>query len=163
MQKIILVYFAAAIRGDRAMANLVLDLINFIRQDLSIIVLTEHLASSDPNLVLATKLGKEKINLTVVDIENQDITWLDSATHFIAEVSGASTGTGREVEYARVKEHFGKVPAKVLCIYQIDKEAQVSAMIRGMSRESYPNVQVESYKDLFEAKDLIRDFLRSYL
>ena len=50
-------------------------------------------------------------------MERQDIEWLDQATHVIAEISGVSTGTGREIEYARTKGVLGKTPAKILCLY----------------------------------------------
>jgi hypothetical protein len=104
-------------------------------------------------------VGKEKANLLAEDVEQQDIAWLDQATHVIAEISGASTGTGREIEYARTKGGFGKVSAKVLCLYHTEREFFASPMVRGMTPDRYPNVAIRSYADVVEAKSLIKDFL----
>jgi hypothetical protein len=101
-----IVYCAGAIRGDRVMAETIRDIISFI-QSLGYVVLTEHVGTADPIQVFAEKVGKTKDTLTAEDIERQDIAWLDQATHVVAEISGASTGTGREIEYARTKGALG--------------------------------------------------------
>lgn len=152
------VYFAGAIRGDRAMAETFREIIRHI-QSQGLPVLTEHIAFEKPNEMLASKIGKAYADLTVEDIEQQDISWIDEATHVIAEVSGASTGTGREIEYARSKEHFGKTPAKILCLYHAEQEANVSAMISGMTPGRYPNITVRAYTDAANAKVIIDEFL----
>ena len=154
------VYFAGAIRGDRILAEIIIKLINYIKTDLKLQVLTEHVGSEKPIEAFAEKIGKSVENLSAEDIEKQDIDWLNQSSHIIAEISGASTGTGREIEYARTKEHFGKVPAKVLCIYQLDREYFASPMIRGMTKDKYPNISIKSYKSLDEAKELVRLFLK---
>ncbi len=154
----VLVYFGGAIRGDRVVAREMRELIRFI-QSLGVPVLTEHIASDDPIETFAGKIGKSKEALTAEDIELQDITWLDSATHVIAEISGASTETGREIEYARTKHVFNKVPCKVLCLYREDREWYASPMIRGMTPDRYPNVSVRSYTNIDEAKKLAAIFL----
>src|SRR3989344_4812651 len=126
------VYFAGAIRGDRTLAEVIIKLVNYIKTDLNLQVLTEHVGSEKPIETFAEKIGKSVENLSAEDIEKQDIDWLNQSSHIIAEISGASTGTGREIEYARTKEHFGKTPTKVLCIYNQDREYFASPMIRGM-------------------------------
>ncbi len=144
------VYFAGAIRGDRIEAENIILLIHYI-QRLGHEVLTEHIA-------------ERKIidkNMKAEDIEKRDIAWLDSATHIIAEISGASTGTGREIEYARTKHHFGKIKANILCLYGEAREFFASPMIRGMTPERYENVSVKKYKDVQEAKEVIEKFLES--
>lgn len=153
-----IVYFAGAIRGDRAVANTFREVIKFI-QELGFKVLTEHVGTDDPIATLAGKFGKEKKDLTAGDVEKQDIEWLNQATHIIADISGASTGTGREIEYARIKGMLGKVPAQVLCLYRKDREFYTSPMIRGMNRERYPNVLIKSYSNIEEMKPIVRDFL----
>lgn len=153
-----IVYFAGAIRGDRTMANTIQETVRYIK-GLGFLVLTEHVGTDDPIETFAGKIGKTKESLTAEDIEKQDIQWLDSATHVIAEISGASTGTGREIEYARTKGELGKTPAQILCLYHGDREFYASPMIRGMNRDKYPNVRVEKYKDLGEVKIKIKGFL----
>src|SRR5688572_12357355 len=95
-----IVYFAGAIRGDQIAKKSITEMIQYI-QSLKITVLSEHLAAERPNEALASLFGKNEHELTAEDIETQDIAWLDRATHVIAEITGASTGTGREIEYAR--------------------------------------------------------------
>lgn len=155
------VYFAGAIRGDRALSNVIIGLINFIKQDLGLPVLTEHVGTEDPIREFADKIGKKKENLTAEDIESQDIEWLNKSTHVIAEISGASTGTGREIEYARTKGGFGKIPSKVLCLYRRDREFFASPMIRGMTKDKYPNITIKSYETEEEARRIVGEFLKS--
>lgn len=151
-------YFAGAIRGDRTTASVFREVIRFV-QELGFKVLTEHVGTEDPITVFAKKIGKEKKNLTAEDVEKQDKKWLDQTTHVIAEISGASTGVGREIEYARTKGMLGKVPAQVLCLYNKDREFYASPMIRGMSQDRYPNVLIKSYSNIKEMKLIIKDFL----
>jgi hypothetical protein len=152
------VYFAGAVRGDRSLVQVMQEIIQFLK-DLDLTVLTEYIGTDNPDTSLAGKVGKTREDLTDDDIEKQSMVWLDQATHLVAEVSGASTGTGREIEYARTKEDLGKVPTKVLCLYLKERQPFVSAMVRGMTRDRYPNVFVQAYADLEEAKSIIRKFL----
>ena len=156
----IIVYFAGAIRGDRVMGYMIQEIVGYIK-GLGFQVLTEHVGSDDPIATFASKIGKTKDTLTAEDIESQDIAWLDQATHVIAEISGASTGTGREIEYARVKGVLGKTPSQILCLYHSDREFYASPMVRGMSQSKYPNVRIKKYKDLSETKVIIKNFLDS--
>jgi hypothetical protein len=155
-----IVYFAGAIRGDRAMADTIKQTIFYIKE-LGFPVLTEHVGTDDPIATFAGKVGKTKDTLTAADVEKQDIAWLDQATHVIAEISGASTGTGREIEYARTKGELGMTPAQILCVYHGDREFFASPMVRGMSRKKYPNVRIKKYTDAAAMKKIVKDFLES--
>lgn len=158
MQNSKIVYFAGAIRGDRSLAYAMREIVAFV-QNLGIPVLTEHVVSNDPVATFANKIGKEKANLLPEDIERQDIAWLAQATHVIAEISGASTGTGREIEYARTKGNLGQVHAQILCLYHKDREYFASPMIRGMTPDRYPNVTIRSYANTNEIASLVKEFL----
>ena len=153
-----IVYFAGAIRGERMMAEAMGEMVSFIK-NLGLPVLTEHVVTGDPIATLAKKIGKSKEDLTAEDIEKQDIEWLNQATHVIAEISGASTGTGREIEYARTKGELGKKPAKILCLYHADREFYASPMVRGMTQDRYPNILIRKYVTTDEAQGIIRRFL----
>lgn len=155
-----IVYFAGAIRGDRAAADAMKAIVQHIKF-LGFTVLTEHVVTDDPVAAFAGKAGIAKDALSAVTIERQDIAWLDTATHVIAEISGASTGTGREIEYARTKGALGKIPAKILCLYRTDREFFASPMIRGMTPDRYSNVSVRSYNDTQEAQEIVTEFLRA--
>ena len=144
------VYFAGAIRGDRIEAENIISFIHYI-QELGHKVLTEHIADK--------KISDKKMKAE--DIEKRDIAWLDCANHVIAEISGASTGTGREIEYARVKHYFGNKKARILCLYESKREFSASPMIRGMTPERYENVIIRKYKSIKEAKEIIKKFLES--
>src|SRR3989344_4397094 len=98
------------------MAQIIQDLVGFVKA-LGFPVLTEHLGADNPMEVQAKEMEKTRDEVTAEDIERKDIAWLDRATHVIAEISGASTGTGREIEYARAKGELNKTPAQVLCLY----------------------------------------------
>lgn len=154
-----IVYFAGAIRGDRVVVEVIQKIVKYIKE-LGFLVLSEHVGTGDPIATLAKKIGKTKEILVAEDIERQDIMWLDQATHVIAEISGASTGTGREIEYARTKSKFGKVSAEILCLYQVERKFYASPMIRGMTNNHYPNVTIKSYKDIEELKIIIQEFLQ---
>ena len=150
------VYFAGAITGDRIALKAMQELVRYL-QECGITVLTEHVAADDPK---AAQLKiYQKSGFTPENVEKQDLEWLDQSTHVIAEVSGASTGTGREIEYARMKGEMGKKRAKVLCLYQKAREKSVSFMILGMTPDRYPNVRVVSYSDVNDAIRTIREFL----
>jgi len=155
-----IVYFAGAIRGDRVMVNVIQEIVRYIKK-LGFPILNEHVGADDPIAAFAEKIGKTKDSLTAEDIEKQDIQWLDQVTHVIAEISGASTGTGREIEYARTKGKLGKAPANILCLYQAEREFYASPMIRGMNSERYPEMTIRVYKDIAEAKIIIETFLRT--
>ena len=152
------VYFAGAIRGERRFKKVFHELIAYI-QSLGFEVLTEHVGRSHPIAYQAKKLDEKVEELTAEQIEQRDIVWLDSATHVIAEISGASTGTGREIEYARTKGQLGKMPARILVLYVHDREFYASPMIRGMTPDRYGNILVKAYTTPEEAKKYIKDFL----
>jgi hypothetical protein len=152
------VYCAGAVRDDRTMAEALREMVRFV-QSLGIRVLSEHLGHENPILAFAHKIGHTGSEPPAHAIERQDTAWLDQATHVIAEISGASTGTGREIEYARTKGEFGKTPAKVLCLYHREREFHASPMVRGMTADRYANVSVRAYSDLEEMKAVIQEFL----
>ena len=151
------VYFAGSVRGDRCAVKTMKFLIESIQAE-GIPVLSEHIIADNPAKALLKK-AKEKKMTEAETIEHQDMAWLNQANHVIAEVSGASTGTGREIEYARLKEQIGEKPTKILAIYLKRRELLVSAMILGMKSDRYPNVAVRPYETEKEAWGIIKEFL----
>jgi len=154
------IYFASAIRGDSERAGQsVILLIQWLKES-GFTVLNDHIGDDDAIEAFARKIGKIKENLTAEDVEKQDIDWLNQAEYVIAEISGASTGTGREIEYARTKGKFGHRPAQILCLYNQKDEFFASPMIRGMTADRYENISIVSYNDIECAKKIIKKFLK---
>ena len=155
-----IVYFACAIRGNRVVHTLLQEMVSHIKSK-GIAVLSEHVVDEDARGAFAKAIGKKDADITPIDIERQDIAWLNQATHVIADISGASTGVGREVEYARTKGDLGQVSAQVLCLYHSDHADSATSMITGMTHDRYPNVTISSYTDIKEAVNHIDSFLHS--
>lgn len=155
---IMLVYFAGAIQGNRVAVDAIREIISFIKLR-GIGVLTEHLFGEDRFEFFSRMTGIRKEDIVADDIERVNVGMLDLATHLIAEVSGASTGTGMEIRYAMHKHFLGKVPARTLLLYCEDKKSHVSNMVKGMNPLRYPTVTVCSYKDATEAKKIVAEFL----
>lgn len=157
-----LVYFSAAIRGDVIAKKVVTELINYIQNDLRVLVLSQHVGAEDPKQSLLKFLRADPEKLSPAEfeslVEEQDTEWVNECTHLVAEVSGASTGVGVEIGHARLKHLLGYPPAKILCLYK--SGSQPSAMITGMRTERWPQVRVASYRDIEHAKILVADFLR---
>lgn len=148
------VYFAGSITGDRSRASMFKEIISAI-QSTNARVLTEHFALENPNAHLANFLGKKYEDLTPEDIETQDMAWINESTHVVAEISSPSTGTGREIEYARSKHLYGHVPAEILCLYAHD--AKPSKMITGMA-DRYLNIRVQEYSSLEDMQEKVKKF-----
>ena len=104
-------------------------------------VLTEHIGDNNISVI-----GED--NLTDVQIYDRDSSWISSCDAVIAEVSSPSLGVGYEIGFAEMSDK------PVLCLYDVDSNFQLSAMISGNS-----NVKVKCYKDLAEAKLTIRKFI----
>ena len=151
------VYFAGSITGVRTNAGIFKDIIEMI-QALDKNVLTEHFKFPNPNTFLAKFINKELGDLLPEDIEKQDTAWIDESDYVVAEISAASTGTGREVEYARSKHLYGHPKAEVLCLYE--EGSRASAMITGMTPDRYPNVTVRSYKNLDDINKTLKEFFK---
>ena len=105
-------------------------------------VLTEHIGHTG-----ISPMGE--VGLTDQEIYNRDMDWLSSSDVVVADVSTPSLGVGFEIASA-IRQ--GK---SVLCIYRIQEERRLSAMISGC-----PDIQVKEYTKLNEAKQIMDDFFR---
>jgi len=110
------VYFAGSIRGGRDDAAWYAELIAYISQFAT--VLTEHIG--------LIALGTDgDVGLSVAEIYERDIAWIEEADAVVAEVSTPSLGVGYEL---RIAEQRG-IP--VLCLFRADTGRKLSAMIAG--------------------------------
>jgi len=133
------IYFAGSIRGGREDAALYLQIIEYLKNFGE--VLTEHVG--DPKL---TALGDDGPSDQY--IHDRDLEWLQASDVLVAEVTAVSMGVGYEIGRA---VESGK---RVLCLFRPDSGKSLSAMIAGC-----PNLEVNKYQNLDEAKLAINKFL----
>ncbi len=134
------IYFAGAIRGGRADADLYRQLVTFLSG--FGLVLTEHVGDE--------VLLSEEQGLSEAEIFARDMGWLKEADVVIAEVTTPSLGVGYELGIA---QHLGK---RILCLFRSGECRSLSAMVAGN-----PCFEVAEYQDFSEACDLITTFLIS--
>lgn len=132
------IYFAGAIRGGRADADLYRQLVAFLSG--FGVVLTEHVG--DEVLLL------DEHDLRESEIFARDMGWLKEADVVIAEVTTPSLGVGYELGIA---QHLGK---RILCLFRDGEQRSLSAMVAGNSC-----FQVAEYQDFSEACDIMTTFL----
>ena len=135
------IYFAGSIRGGREHIEFYQKIIDCLRQYGE--VLTEHVA--DDKL---SEIGEK--NLSDSYIYKRDLDWLTSSDVVIAEVSNPSLGVGFEIAKAV------DVRKKILCLYKIQVNKRLSAMIAGC-----PGVKVKEYVELGDAISEIDNFMLS--
>ena len=124
------IYFAGSVRGGREKRKEFEEIISKLKEFGK--VLTEHI--SDP------EIEKFEYHQTDREIYEQDINWLRNRDVMVAEVSILSIGVGYEIGYADAMEK------RVICLYDLNSEKQLSAMIRGNSK-----IEILEYTDINEA------------
>jgi hypothetical protein len=132
------IYFAGSIRGGRNDLELYREIISYLTKFGE--VLTEHIGEAG-----LTPMGESGISDSV--IYHRDIDWLSQSGFVVAEVSTPSLGVGFEISRAV------ELNKKVLCLYRIQQDRKLSAMISGC-----PDIQVKEYQTLEEAKQIINVF-----
>ncbi len=132
------VYFAGAIRGGRADAELYARIIDYLKEK-GHIVLTEHVGHPELNLL---EQGKDRDGA----IYAQDTAWLRESDMLIGECTSPSLGVGYELAYA---ERFGKP----CYLFYNKSRTQLSAMLTG---DPYFHIfPYETENELFEALDRV--------
>ncbi len=80
----------------------------------------------------------------------------------IFEVSTPSLGTGIEIAHAYLRPKLGLPPIPILALYRKDSWSnKLSTMIRGISKEIYPNFTVYDYTSIENGKLAIKEFLKN--
>jgi hypothetical protein len=134
------IYFAGSIRGGRNDIEIYKEIINYLRFFGE--VLTEHIGDDG-----ITPNGE--VDKTDHEIFKRDMDWLSSSDMVVAEVSIPSLGVGFEI--ARAVE----LNIKVLCLYRVQKERKLSAMISGC-----PDILVKEYRTVEDLKQIIDNFMK---
>jgi nucleoside 2-deoxyribosyltransferase len=133
------IYFAGSIRGGRDDQELYEKIINYLHSFGE--VLTEHVGHAG-----ITPSGE--VSMSDQEIYNRDIDWLNSSDIVLAEVSMPSLGVGFEI--ARAVE----LKKKVLCLYRVQVDKKLSAMISGC-----PEIQVKEYQTFEDVMRIIGEFV----
>ncbi len=135
------IYFAGAIRGGRQKIEDYKKIIEKLESYGE--VLTKHIADSS-----ITDKGEN--NLTLKQIYERDIEWLEKADLVIAEVSVPSLGIGYEIGHAEALQK------KIICFYEMNENnAALSAMIGGNN-----NLIIYKYNNVEEILKIIDNELR---
>lgn len=134
------IYFAGSIRGGRTDLEVYKKIINYLQ--LLGEVLTEYVG--EDAITPLGEVGKSDNEIYVRDLE-----WLSSSELVVAEVSTPSLGVGFEIAKAV------ELNKKVLCLYRVQMDKKLSAMISGC-----PDIQVSNYQTFDEVKQIIDDFFR---
>jgi hypothetical protein len=121
------IYFAASIRGGRALQSTYQALVEDLRQ-------SGHTVLSE-NVAFVTLADDEWTDEAICA---QDTAWLDECDAVVAEVTTPSLGVGYEIAYAL---HHAHKP--VLCLCQ--RSVHLSAMIAG---NTHPLLTVLTYDDV---------------
>ena len=124
------IYFAGSVRGGREKRKEFEEVISKLKEFGK--VLNKHI--SDP------EIEKFEYHQTDREIYQQDINWLRNSDVMVAEVSILSIGVGYEIGYADAMNK------KVICLYDLNSEKQLSAMIRGNDK-----IEILEYTDINEA------------
>ena len=137
-KKFMKMYFAGSIRGGREKAKDYQKIIEVLSGYGT--VLTEHVGNSE-----LTVMGENRLNEK--HIYERDMAWLKLADVFVVDVSLPSLGVGYEIATA---EKLGK---KILCLYQVQKNASLSAMISGNQK-----LTVKYYKSIKDVELILKEF-----
>jgi hypothetical protein len=92
-------------------------------------------------------------------VESDDVGLVDKCSYLIAFVDGPSHGVGAEVQRAIDLWEFVGKRIEVLCMVQEQNLDKLSFMIRGKEKPKYSNFHLKTYKDLVDAKSVIKNFL----
>lgn len=133
------IYFAGAIRGGREKVNDYQKIIKKLQEMGE--VLTTHVASEQIS-------DKGENDLSAEDIFNRDVKWLNQSDLVVAEISIPSLGIGYELGLA---EKLGK---KVICLYDINSEKTLSAMIEG--NQNFEIIKYNAIDEVLEYLDNIK-------
>jgi 2'-deoxynucleoside 5'-phosphate N-hydrolase len=133
------IYFAGSIRGGRDDQELYKKIIAYLQ--LHGQVLTEQVGHAG-----ITPSGESGISDQ--EIYSRDIDWLSSSDIVVADVSMPSLGVGFEIARAVA------LNIKVLCLYRVQEDKKLSAMISGC-----PDILVKKYQTFEDVIQIIDEFV----
>jgi len=158
------VYLSASISGhkDGNYVN-VPQLVDYIMEDGGD-VLDEHIKGKDLAEMIAIVQRRTGVNrLEAADpwkvVYEQDMQWVDEATHMIVFVDGPSHGVGMELMRGLLKPELGLPATPILILVQENNLNRLSPVVKGIPADKHP-VQIETYQDFNHVKQLVDSFLQ---
>jgi hypothetical protein len=160
------IYYSGSIRGSVSDALIGFEIVKYLLQN-GAEVPSAHVAARNNEEILSTfyEMSGEGLdengddNRTPEMVYRVDMGWVDEATHVIAVVDGTSHGVGMEIMRALLKPSRGFNKTPILCLVSEENKEKLSWMITGASREFGDLIQVVSYTDSNNAKEIVKDFL----
>ena len=137
------IYLACTVRGDRGALGAARRTAAHL-QAAGHEVLTSHLLEDD--------VDAAESSLSSEAVFERDLRWLDSCDLLVAEASGSSYGVGFEVGYI-----LGRAAAtgqRVLLLYDVARESNVSRMISGNTHPACSVLRYESIDQIDGFLDL---------
>ena len=113
------IYFAGSIRGGREDRDIYLNIIRYLKEYGT--VLTEHIGAHEID-----SMGEKDVDDKF--IHDRDMDWLLRSDLMVAEVTNPSLGVGYEIGRAIENNK------KIICLFRINKNHQLSAMIAGAKK-----------------------------
>jgi hypothetical protein len=162
------VFYGAAIQGAEnreKRANIHITIIDLIKKQ-GFDVYTEHTTGK------TYKEAIEKLEQSIgkmpkddrkrrIFVRNKMIEGIESDIKAaVFEVSTPSLGTGVEIAHAYLRPRMGLKEIPILALYEKDYwPNKLSTMIRGISREEFPNFNLVEYKSIDDVNKIIQNFL----
>jgi len=161
------IYFSGSLQGIRHCdPNFSWELVQFMKK-LGFEVLSEHVAAKTQKegediFFMKTNIDRRKLDKAWFSTFDVDMGWVDKANYLVAVVDGPSHGVGMEIMRALLKGERGLNITNILCLVNENNLEKLSWMIRGISKQKYPNFSLKTYTDLLSAKNLVKKFLETH-
>ena len=158
------VYYSGSIRGvANPEPNFAYNLVSYMLEN-GANVLSEHVGARTQEEMNDIFLRRTGIDRSTIEepwfaARKIDMEWVDEATHVVAVVNGPSHGVGMEIERAILKPARGLNQTPILCLIQENLTDNLTWMVKGVSSDDCPVFNLETYRDLGDAKAKIADFL----
>ncbi len=165
------VYFSGSIRGvPEPDPEFAWQLVQFMASG-GADVLSEHVAARSQQEM--DSIRARRIGLTIQEmladpepwflIREQDIDWVDEATHVVALVNAPSHGVGMEIQRALDKPAMGMNRTPILALIHENLLEPMSRMVRGVRPTKHPEYFLKTYQSLTDAQTATDQFLRGIL
>jgi len=150
------IYYAGSIRGAAEQdQELPWHIVRYMA-DHGAEVLSEHVAARTPEereAIRATHIGQTIIDTygranTDEQIRGIDLAWVREADYMVAVVNAPSLGVGMELQYALLKPDLGMQITPILALVHKEFQAQLSAMVRGVTEPQFHLYQYETLEDI---------------
>lgn len=160
------VYISAPIFGQKDQHHInVPQLVEYIMENGGD-VLDEHIKGETVEEMVAIVERRTGVNRLASDepwkiVYQQDVEWVDAATHMILFVDSPSLGVGMELMRGLLKPELGHEASPILLLVHEDNLPKLSMMVRGIPEDKY-QVSLATYRDFSDVTSLVDNFLQHH-